>query len=53
MKKKMVIKENGKVVFSFLHRHDEAFSTEPLQHSNGKPIMFNHTQVWSLSLSYS
>ncbi|KAF8363756.1 unc-104 [Pristionchus pacificus] len=30
--------------FNFLHRHDEAFSTEPLQHSNGKPIMFNHTQ---------
>ncbi|GMT14789.1 hypothetical protein PFISCL1PPCAC_6086, partial [Pristionchus fissidentatus] len=30
--------------FNFLHRHDEAFSTEPLKHSGNKPIIFNHTQ---------
>uniref|UniRef100_A0A8R1UIH8 Pleckstrin homology domain containing protein n=1 Tax=Pristionchus pacificus TaxID=54126 RepID=A0A8R1UIH8_PRIPA len=30
--------------FNFLHRHDEAFSTEPLKHCGKKPIVFNHTQ---------
>ncbi|GMR36635.1 hypothetical protein PMAYCL1PPCAC_06830 [Pristionchus mayeri] len=30
--------------FNFLNRHDEAFSTEPLRNSGGKPIVFNHTQ---------
>ncbi|GMR36091.1 hypothetical protein PMAYCL1PPCAC_06286, partial [Pristionchus mayeri] len=30
--------------FNFLHRHDEAFSTEPMKHSGGKPIVFDHTQ---------
>lgn len=32
-------------VFSFLHRHDEAFSTEPLKNTgNGAPLGFYHVQ---------
>ena len=42
--------------FSFLHRHDEAFSTEPLKNTgNGAPLGFYHVQNVSVAsfLSYS
>ena len=32
-------------IFSFLHRHDEAFSTEPLKNTGkGPPLGFYHVQ---------
>lgn len=32
-------------LFSFLHRHDEAFSTEPLKNNGrGSPLGFYHVQ---------
>ena len=32
-------------LLSFLHRHDEAFSTEPLKnHGRGSPLGFYHVQ---------
>lgn len=40
--------------FSFIHRHDEAFSTEPLKNTGrGPPLGFYHVQnvstvVWSI-----
>uniref|UniRef100_A0AC34QNN7 Kinesin-like protein unc-104 n=1 Tax=Panagrolaimus sp. JU765 TaxID=591449 RepID=A0AC34QNN7_9BILA len=30
--------------FNFLHRHDEAFSTEPVRASKGASLVFNHVQ---------
>uniref|UniRef100_A0A914Y6N0 PH domain-containing protein n=1 Tax=Panagrolaimus superbus TaxID=310955 RepID=A0A914Y6N0_9BILA len=30
--------------FNFLHRHDEAFSTEPVRASKGATLSFNHVQ---------
>uniref|UniRef100_A0AC35GKR5 Kinesin-like protein unc-104 n=1 Tax=Panagrolaimus sp. PS1159 TaxID=55785 RepID=A0AC35GKR5_9BILA len=30
--------------FNFLHRHDEAFSTEPVRTSKGATLSFNHVQ---------
>ncbi|VDK42015.1 unnamed protein product [Gongylonema pulchrum] len=31
--------------FNFLHRHDEAFSTEPMKNTSKTPLTFNHVQV--------
>lgn len=30
--------------FNFLHRHDEAFSTEPMKNTSKTPLTFNHVQ---------
>uniref|UniRef100_A0A0N5A8N5 Kinesin-like protein unc-104 n=1 Tax=Syphacia muris TaxID=451379 RepID=A0A0N5A8N5_9BILA len=30
--------------FNFLHRHDEAFSTEPMKNTSRTPLIFNHVQ---------
>uniref|UniRef100_A0A7E4UVT4 Kinesin-like protein unc-104 n=1 Tax=Panagrellus redivivus TaxID=6233 RepID=A0A7E4UVT4_PANRE len=30
--------------FNFLHRHDEAFSTEPVRTAKGSALVFNHVQ---------
>lgn len=33
------------MIFSFLHRHEEAFSTEPVKNSgSGAPLGFYHVQ---------
>ena len=42
------------LLFSFLHRHDEAFSTEPMKNSpnkGGGSLQFNHVQTLSISMS--
>lgn len=31
--------------YSFLHRHDEAFSTEPMNNTAKTPLTFGHVQV--------
>lgn len=31
--------------YSFLHRHDEAFSTEPMKNTPKTPLTFGHVQV--------
>uniref|UniRef100_A0A9J2PZ47 Kinesin-like protein unc-104 n=2 Tax=Ascaris TaxID=6251 RepID=A0A9J2PZ47_ASCLU len=37
--------------FNFLHRHDEAFSTEPMKNSPKCPLTFNHVQNIRVSMS--
>uniref|UniRef100_A0A914ZPM0 Kinesin-like protein unc-104 n=2 Tax=Parascaris univalens TaxID=6257 RepID=A0A914ZPM0_PARUN len=37
--------------FNFLHRHDEAFSTEPMKNSSKCPLTFNHVQNIRVSMS--
>lgn len=38
-------------LYSFLHRHEEAFSTEPVKNSaSGAPLGFYHVQNVRLSL---
>ncbi|XP_065219254.1 kinesin-like protein unc-104 isoform X1 [Planococcus citri] len=40
--------------FNFLHRHDEAFSTEPLKNTgNGAPLGFYHVQNITVSVNRS
>ncbi|KAK0393224.1 hypothetical protein QR680_000105 [Steinernema hermaphroditum] len=37
--------------FNFLHRHDEAFSTEPVKNSQKHPLLFNHIQDLYISVN--
>ncbi|RCN33924.1 PH domain protein [Ancylostoma caninum] len=37
--------------FNFLHRHDEAFSTEPLKNSGRAPLSFSHSQNLHIKMS--
>ncbi|TMS40160.1 hypothetical protein L596_006576 [Steinernema carpocapsae] len=37
--------------FNFLHRHDEAFSTEPAKNSQKHPLLFNHIQDLYISVN--
>ncbi|KHJ77950.1 hypothetical protein OESDEN_22430, partial [Oesophagostomum dentatum] len=37
--------------FNFLHRHDEAFSTEPLKNSGRAPLSFAHSQNLHIKMS--
>ncbi|KAK6738958.1 hypothetical protein RB195_020820 [Necator americanus] len=37
--------------FNFLHRHDEAFSTEPLKNSGRTPLSFSHSQNLHIKMS--
>jgi kinesin family protein 1 len=40
--------------FNFLHRHNEAFSTEPIQNSGrGPPLGFFHIQDFSVTVTKS
>lgn len=44
------IKTKSFFAFSFLHRHDEAFSTEPLKNAGkGAPLGFYHVQNVSVN----
>lgn len=36
---------------SFLHRHDEAFSTEPMKNTGKGPLVFNHVQNLTITMS--
>ncbi|VDL74929.1 unnamed protein product [Nippostrongylus brasiliensis] len=37
--------------FNFLHRHDEAFSTEPLKNTGRAPLSFSHSQNLHIKMS--
>ncbi|CAI4224627.1 unnamed protein product [Auanema sp. JU1783] len=37
--------------FNFLHRHDEAFSTEPMKNMTKQQLSFNHTQNLHIKMS--
>lgn len=40
-------------IFSFLHRHDDAFSTEPVKNcGKGTPVGFYHVQNVSIYIKY-